>query len=92
MVWGFQFRSCGLRQGGLYHAQPVLTKDACQVVIAVTLFGKQGSQHLQVGNRIHLMRNMLPAEPAVKVGADADVTGIPGDLADVVDVGGYFVQ
>jgi hypothetical protein len=49
------------------------------------MVGKNGSQLVQVGYRVHLHRALLQAKPAIEVGADADM--VPGgELGDVLGV------
>ena len=56
---------------------------------ALTPTPSQGASIVvQIGDRIEVAGRLLPAEAAIQVGADGDVPGIAGDLADMIDMPG----
>ena len=61
-------------------------RDELDVVVGVAASLQQRLEFHQVGDGVEVGRRLLAAEAAVEVGADADVPGVAGQLADVVDV------
>ena len=67
-------------------SKPVPPQNVCCVGFTVTTLNQLGSHHLKIGDRIHLMRDRLPAKAAIEIRADPCMQRVPGDLADMVDV------
>ncbi len=79
-------RAGSLRQIAAEKLQPVAVKDGVDVGGRVASLGQQRLQAAQIGDRFQIARRLLGSEAAVQVAADADVPGVAGQLANVVDL------
>ena len=61
-------------------------EDFDDVVVAVATGFQDRGEQLQVGDGIEFLGRLLVSEAAVEVGADGDVIGVAGDLADVINM------
>ena len=61
-------------------------EDSPDVGFCVSAFFEQRTKHLQIRDRVQIFRRLLRSEPSIKIAADRDVTGVSGQLADVVHV------
>lgn len=76
----------GSGEGGAEEAEEVFGEDAGDVGLAVAPGTKEGGEFLEVGDGGEVLRDLLGAEGAVEVAAKADVAGVAGELAVVIDV------
>ena len=61
-------------------------EDTVDVRLRISAARQDGSQLLNVGDGPQVGRHLLGTEPAVGIGADAHMTNVPGQLANVVNV------
>jgi len=67
-------------------SQKIPVHDAFDIVAGVAAAGQHVGKFAEVGDGLEVGRALFAAETAVEVGADPDMAGVTGELADVVDV------
>src|SRR5690349_7061533 len=73
-------------------SQLVAAQNVCRIGFTVSAPDQFRRDHLQISNRIKLMRNRLPTEAAIKIGTDPGMLCIACHLADMIDVCDQYIQ
>ena len=87
-----QLSGCSCRQIGPQVAQPILAKNGSHRLIIISFPLQDGNKFLQVGDRINLDGNSIQAKASIEIAPQPHVSGIPGHLANVINVGGHALQ
>src|SRR5262245_57313242 len=73
-------------------AQKVAGENAVDVLRTVTAVGQRLRQRDQIGDAVEVHGRLLRPVTSIQISADAYVSGVPGDLANVVNVLADFLH